>query len=141
VRPIYAMSPTTIWGRSRSNQMTHIFIGARPKPTNITLYSSVSKLPIIIQIYSSVPTNIKTPMNEYCFPVQSNHILWTRARSWFTVDSRQGMATGLPELHHSTAPVDGSSPRWRKKGRGEPWDSHHELHGAAQGLSWLDGDE
>jgi hypothetical protein len=34
-------SPTNIWGRSKSNRMTHIFVGARPQPTNITLYSSV----------------------------------------------------------------------------------------------------
>jgi hypothetical protein len=33
--------PTNIWSRSKLNQTTHIFVGARAKPMNITLYSSV----------------------------------------------------------------------------------------------------
>jgi hypothetical protein len=49
--------------------MTHIFVGAGAKLTNITLYSSISKPMIIIRIYSSVPTNIKKLTDECCFHV------------------------------------------------------------------------
>jgi hypothetical protein len=55
--------PMIIWGQSKSNRITHIFIGARSKLTNITLNSSVSEPTNIIWIYLSVPTN------EWRFPV------------------------------------------------------------------------
>jgi hypothetical protein len=56
-----------------------------------------------------------------------------------------GLKTGHGNGLARVAPFDCSG-RWEltameEKGRGEPWDSHHELHGAAHGLSWLDGDE
>jgi hypothetical protein len=53
--------------QSKSNQTTHIFIDFQPKPMNIILHSSVSGLTNIIQIYLSVPMNLKIPMNKSLF--------------------------------------------------------------------------
>jgi hypothetical protein len=43
-----ATPPTNIWGRSKSNQTVHIFIGSWPKLMNVILYSSVLGLMNII---------------------------------------------------------------------------------------------
>jgi hypothetical protein len=53
--------------QSKLNQAAHIFIDFRPKPSNITLYSSVSVPMNIIWIYSSVLKNLKTTRNESMF--------------------------------------------------------------------------
>jgi hypothetical protein len=57
-----------------------------------------------------------------------------------TVDHCQAGVMHSMELHRLTDPVDGSSPQKMEKGEGS-WGILTTVCMAAQGLSWLDGDE